>query len=109
VLSPVVFSPSSPLSQPINYYSFRFERDPNLASKRSVEVMWQDEKWSAECASRALLLPRHYEEPNLVEVVNFDNFDKDHCPIEGRSTNGFGLSFGCPSKSCLAITASFFQ
>jgi hypothetical protein len=35
-------SPSSPLSQLINNYSFRFETNPNLASKRKVEVMWQD-------------------------------------------------------------------
>jgi hypothetical protein len=36
-------SPSSPLTQLINHHSFRFETNPNLASKRSVEVMWQDE------------------------------------------------------------------
>jgi hypothetical protein len=36
-------SPSFPSAQLINHHSFRFETDPNLASKRSVEVMWQDE------------------------------------------------------------------
>jgi hypothetical protein len=36
-------SPSSPLSQLINHHSFCFKTNPNLASKRSVEVMWQDE------------------------------------------------------------------
>jgi hypothetical protein len=35
--------PSFPLSQLINHHSFRFETGPNLASKRLVEVMWQDE------------------------------------------------------------------
>jgi hypothetical protein len=35
-------SPSSPLTQLINHHTFHFETDPNLASKRSVEVMWQD-------------------------------------------------------------------
>jgi hypothetical protein len=43
-------SPSFPLTQLINHHSFRFESDPNLASKRSVEVMWQDET-SLEAAS----------------------------------------------------------
>jgi hypothetical protein len=43
-------SPSFPLAQLINHHSFRFETDPNLASKRSVEVMWQDEN-SLEAAS----------------------------------------------------------
>jgi hypothetical protein len=37
-------------SQLINHHSFRFANDPNLASKRSVEVMWQDEN-SLEAAS----------------------------------------------------------
>jgi hypothetical protein len=41
---------SSPSTQLINHHSFRFETDPNLASKRSVEVMWQDEN-SLEAAS----------------------------------------------------------
>jgi hypothetical protein len=36
-------SPSSSSSQPINHHSFQFETDPNLAAKRSVEVMWHDE------------------------------------------------------------------
>jgi hypothetical protein len=36
-------SSSFPSAQLINHHSFRFEIDPNLASKRSVEVMWQDE------------------------------------------------------------------
>jgi hypothetical protein len=35
-------SPSVPSSQLINHHPFRFETDSNLASKRSVEVMWQD-------------------------------------------------------------------
>jgi hypothetical protein len=43
-------SPSSPLAQLINHHSFGFQTDPNLASKRSVEVMWQDEN-SLEAAS----------------------------------------------------------
>jgi hypothetical protein len=43
-------SPSLPSTQLINHHSFRFETDPNLASKRSVEVMWQDEN-SLEAAS----------------------------------------------------------
>jgi hypothetical protein len=43
-------SPSSPLTQLINRHSFRFETNPNLASKRSVEVRWQDEN-SLEAAS----------------------------------------------------------
>jgi hypothetical protein len=34
---------SSPLTQLINHHSFGFKTDPNLASKRSVEVMWRDE------------------------------------------------------------------
>jgi hypothetical protein len=34
---------SSPLTQLINHHSFGFETNPNLASKRSVEVMWRDE------------------------------------------------------------------
>jgi hypothetical protein len=38
------------LAQLINHHSFRFETDPNLASTRSVEVMWQDEN-SLEAAS----------------------------------------------------------
>jgi hypothetical protein len=41
---------SSPSTQLINHHSFCFETGPNLASKRSVEVMWQDEK-SLEAAS----------------------------------------------------------
>ena len=41
---------SFPLAQLNNHHSFRFESDPNLASKRSVEVMWQD-KNSLEAAS----------------------------------------------------------
>ena len=36
-------SPSPSSSQPINHHSFQFETDPNLAAKRSVEVMWHDE------------------------------------------------------------------
>ncbi len=36
-------SPSTSSSQPINHHSFQFETDPNLAAKRSVEVMWHDE------------------------------------------------------------------
>jgi hypothetical protein len=43
-------SPSSPLTQLINHHLFRFETNPNLASRRSVEVMWQDEN-SLEVAS----------------------------------------------------------
>jgi hypothetical protein len=43
-------SPSFPLAQLINHHSFRFKTNPNLASKRSVEVMWQDEN-SLEAAS----------------------------------------------------------
>jgi hypothetical protein len=43
-------SPSFPLAQLINHHSFCFETDPNLASKRSVKVMWQDEN-SLEAAS----------------------------------------------------------
>jgi hypothetical protein len=43
-------SPSFPLAQLINHHSFHFETNPNLASKRSVEVMWQD-KNSLEAAS----------------------------------------------------------
>jgi hypothetical protein len=43
-------SPSFPAAQLINHHSFRFETGPNLASKRSVEVMWQDEN-SLEAAS----------------------------------------------------------
>jgi hypothetical protein len=43
-------SPSFLLAQLINHHAFRFETDPNLASKRSVEVMWQDEN-SLEAAS----------------------------------------------------------
>jgi hypothetical protein len=43
-------SPSFPLAHLINHHSFRFETDPNLASKRSVEVMLQDEN-SLEAAS----------------------------------------------------------
>jgi hypothetical protein len=43
-------SPSSPSAQLINHHSFCFETDPNLASKHSVEVMWQDEN-SLEAAS----------------------------------------------------------
>jgi hypothetical protein len=43
-------SPSFPSAQLINHHSFRFETDPNLASKRLVEVMWQDEN-SLEAAS----------------------------------------------------------
>jgi hypothetical protein len=31
-------SPSAPLTQLIDYHLFCFETDPNLASKRSVEV-----------------------------------------------------------------------
>jgi hypothetical protein len=37
---------------------------------------------------RALLLARCCEESNLIEVVNFDNFDKCHSPIEGAATYG---------------------
>jgi hypothetical protein len=44
------FSPSTSLSQLINHNLFRFETHPNLASKRSVEVMWHDEN-SLEAAS----------------------------------------------------------
>jgi hypothetical protein len=40
-------SPSSSLTQLINHHSFRFETDPDLASERSVEVMWQDENFLA--------------------------------------------------------------
>jgi hypothetical protein len=36
-------SPSFPSAQLINHDYFRFKTDPNLASKHSVEVMWQDE------------------------------------------------------------------
>jgi hypothetical protein len=43
-------SPSFPLAQLINHHLFRFETGPNLASKGSVEVMWQDEN-SLEAAS----------------------------------------------------------
>jgi hypothetical protein len=43
-------SPPFSSAQLINHHSFRFETDPNLASKRSVEVMWQDEN-SLEAAS----------------------------------------------------------
>jgi hypothetical protein len=43
-------SPSFPSAQLIDHHSFRFETVPNLASKRSVEVMWQDEN-SLEAAS----------------------------------------------------------
>jgi hypothetical protein len=43
-------SPSFPSAQLINHHSFRFETDPNLASKGSVEVMRQDEN-SLEAAS----------------------------------------------------------
>jgi hypothetical protein len=43
-------SPSFPLAKLINHHSFCFEIDPNLASKRSVEAMWQDEN-SLEAAS----------------------------------------------------------
>jgi hypothetical protein len=43
-------SPSPPSTQLINHHSFCFETNPNLASKRSVEVMWQDEN-SLEAAS----------------------------------------------------------
>jgi hypothetical protein len=48
VLSPLVFS-IFPFD-PTNHNSFCFETNPNLASKRSVEVMWQDEN-SLEAAS----------------------------------------------------------
>jgi hypothetical protein len=41
---------SSLWTQLINHHSFCFQTDPNLASKRSVEVMWQDEN-SLEAAS----------------------------------------------------------
>jgi hypothetical protein len=34
----------------VSHHSFRFKTNPNLASKRSVEVMWQD-KNSLEAAS----------------------------------------------------------
>jgi hypothetical protein len=37
------FSLSFPSAQLINHHSFRFETDPNLASKCSDEGMWQDE------------------------------------------------------------------
>jgi hypothetical protein len=47
-------SSSFPSAQLINHHSFRFETDPNLASKRSVEVMWQDEN-SLEAASSLLV------------------------------------------------------
>jgi hypothetical protein len=43
-------SPSFPSAQLINHHSFRFETNPNLASKRSGGVMWQDEN-SLEAAS----------------------------------------------------------
>jgi hypothetical protein len=43
-------SSSFPSAQLINHHSFRFKTDSNLASKRSVEVMWQDEN-SLEAAS----------------------------------------------------------
>jgi hypothetical protein len=43
-------SPSFSSAQLINYHSFRFKTDPNLASKRSVEVMLQNEN-SLEAAS----------------------------------------------------------
>jgi hypothetical protein len=43
-------SPSFPSAQLIIHHSFRFETNPNLASKGSVEVMWQDEN-SLEAAS----------------------------------------------------------
>jgi hypothetical protein len=43
-------SPSFPLAQLINHHSFCFKTNPNLVSKRSVEVMWQDEN-SLEAAS----------------------------------------------------------
>jgi hypothetical protein len=43
-------SPSFPSAQLINHNPFCFETVPNLASKRSVEVMWQDEN-SLEAAS----------------------------------------------------------
>jgi hypothetical protein len=46
-------SPSAPSSQLINHHSFHFETDPNLASKRSVEVMWQDEN-TLEAASSTM-------------------------------------------------------
>jgi hypothetical protein len=41
---------SSPSTQLINHHSFCFETDPKFASKRSVEVKWQDEN-SLEAAS----------------------------------------------------------
>jgi hypothetical protein len=41
---------SFPSAQLINHHSFCFKTNPNLASKRSVEVMWQDEN-SLESAS----------------------------------------------------------
>jgi hypothetical protein len=43
-------SSSFPSAQLINHHSFCFETDPNLASKCSVEIMWQDEN-SLEAAS----------------------------------------------------------
>jgi hypothetical protein len=43
-------SSSFPLAQLINHYSFCFDAGPNLATKRSVEVMWHDEN-SLEAAS----------------------------------------------------------
>jgi hypothetical protein len=43
-------SPSFPLAQLINHHSFHFKTHPNLASKHSVKVMWQDEN-SLEAAS----------------------------------------------------------
>jgi hypothetical protein len=54
---------SSPSTQLINHHSFCFKTDPNLAYKRSVEVMWQDEN-SLEAAS---FLPKSWP-PNPVKV-----------------------------------------
>jgi hypothetical protein len=62
-------SPSSPLAQLINHHSFRFETDPNLASKRSVEVMWQDEN-SLEAAPFWL----KSRPPNLIKVPRLTLF-----------------------------------
>jgi hypothetical protein len=44
-------SPSSPSAQLIDHHSFRFETDPNLASKRSVEVIWRQDENFLEAAS----------------------------------------------------------
>jgi hypothetical protein len=74
---------SSPSTQLINHHSFRFETNPNLASKRSVEVMWQDE--------------------NSLEAASFMPEDSPSKSRKGSSASSILRSAGNSSLSYLSI------